>query len=80
MKTKQSCTTILQIAYRFNQPQENSLMQQEYSVIGAGIAPCNHLDSDTLLSIHALHCAKQGNRRIMIRTVDTDVVVGSQGL
>ena len=52
MKTKQSCTTtcILQIEYWFNQPQENSLMQQGYTHCcyqRPCIAPCNHYESDT---------------------------------
>lgn len=45
------------------------------SVIGTDIAPCNHEEADTRLILHALHCSKQGYRKILIRTVDTDVVV-----
>ena len=73
-------TTILQIAYRFNQPQvyctrDTDVVSTSDSEIGAGIAPCNHKEYNTRLTIHALLCAKQAHRRILIRTVDTDVVV-----
>ena len=45
------------------------------SEIETDIAPCNHEEADTRLILHALHCAKHGHRRILIRSVDTDVVV-----
>ena len=39
------------------------------------LAPCNHEEADTRIFIHANHAAKGGMRKIVIRTVDTDVVV-----
>ena len=42
---------------------------------GTDIAPCNHEEADTRLILHARHCAKSGHRRLLIRSVDTDVVV-----
>ena len=45
------------------------------SKIGADIAPCYHEEADTRLILHAIHCTKHGNRRILIRSVNTDVVV-----
>ena len=39
------------------------------------LAPCSHEEADTRIFLHAVHCANKGHRRIMIRTVDTDVLV-----
>ena len=39
------------------------------------MSPCNHEEADTRLLLHAADAAKQGYRKIMIQTVDTDVVV-----
>ena len=39
------------------------------------LAPCNHEEADTRLLLHAKDAAQQGINRIMIRTVDTDVVI-----
>lgn len=36
---------------------------------------CNHEEADTKLLLHAADAAKQGYKKIMIQTVDTDVVV-----
>lgn len=41
----------------------------------ADIQPCNHEEADTHILLHCLHAATCGNRRLCIRTVDTDVVV-----
>lgn len=40
-----------------------------------GIAPCNHEEADSRIFVHVKHAVARGYRRIMIRTVDTDVVV-----
>ena len=37
--------------------------------------PCSHEEADTRILLHVANCAKQGYKRIAIRTVDTDVVV-----
>ncbi|XP_064120679.1 uncharacterized protein LOC135225278 [Macrobrachium nipponense] len=37
--------------------------------------PSNHEEADTRLLLHAQHCAQQGHKTVLIRTVDTDVVV-----
>lgn len=39
------------------------------------ISPCNHEEADTRVLLHAHHAVVQGYSRIMIRTVDTDVIV-----
>lgn len=41
----------------------------------ADLAPCSHEEADTRMIIHCLAASKKGHERIMIRTVDTDVVV-----
>jgi len=39
------------------------------------ISPCTHEEADTRLILHAFDCARQGIDNIILRTVDTDVVV-----
>lgn len=40
-----------------------------------GLSPCSHEEADTRMLLHAAHAAKCGHTKILIRTVDTDVVV-----
>ena len=39
------------------------------------LSPCTHEEADTRLLLHAAECSRQGFNRVMIRTVDTDVMV-----
>ncbi len=39
------------------------------------ISPCNHEEADTRIMLHVKDAVQTGMRQIMIRTVDTDVVV-----
>lgn len=39
------------------------------------ISPCNHEESDTRMFLHSMHASQHGHSKILIRTVDTDVVV-----
>ena len=41
----------------------------------ASLAPCNHEEADSRMLLHASHAAQHGHHAILIRTVDTDVVV-----
>ena len=41
----------------------------------SSLSPCNHEEADTRLLLHAADAAKNGLKKIMLRTVDTDVVV-----
>ena len=41
----------------------------------AGLAPCNHEEADTRIFVHARHASLYGMKKILIRTVDTDVVI-----
>ena len=40
-----------------------------------GLAPCNHEEADTRIFVHAKHASVSGMKKILIRTVDTDVVI-----
>ena len=39
------------------------------------IDPCNHEEAYTRALLHAAHAARNGHRKVVLRTVDTDVVV-----
>ena len=39
------------------------------------LSPCNHEEADSRMLLHANHAALCGHLNILIRTVDTDVVV-----
>ncbi|KAG7160431.1 hypothetical protein Hamer_G001677 [Homarus americanus] len=41
----------------------------------ANLTPCNHEEADTRKMVHAADALECGHRRILIRTVDTDVVI-----
>jgi len=41
----------------------------------ARISPCSHEEADTRLLLRAFDAEKEGYRKVMLRTVDTDVVV-----
>ena len=40
-----------------------------------GLSPCSHKEADTRMLLHAAHASRQGHSKIMIRTVDSDIVV-----
>ena len=37
--------------------------------------PCSHEEAETRMMLHVFHAANSGYYKIMIRTVDTDVVI-----
>ena len=39
------------------------------------LAPCTHEEADSRMMLHVSHAARHGHNKIMIRTVDTDVVM-----
>ena len=41
----------------------------------SAIQPCNHEEADTRLLLHALHASNNGFQKLLIVTVDTDVVI-----
>ena len=40
-----------------------------------GLAPCNHEEADTRIIVHIADAVSRGYDQIIVRTVDTDVVV-----
>ena len=40
-----------------------------------GLVPCSHEEADTRLFLHVADAIKKGDRKLLVRTVDTDVVV-----
>ena len=42
---------------------------------GSNLSPCTHEEADTRLLLHAADCSRNGYSKVMIRTVDTDVLV-----
>ena len=41
----------------------------------SNISPCSQEEADTRMLLHALDCSKVGLKKVMIKTVDTDVLV-----
>ena len=41
---------------------------------------CNHEEADTRIVVHLQHALKQGAKTVLVRTVDTDVIVILAGL
>jgi len=41
----------------------------------SNLEPCNHEEADSRIFVHVLDAIKQGHSKIMICTVDTDVVI-----
>ena len=41
----------------------------------AGLVPCSQEEADTRLFLHVADAVKKGHKRLMVRTVDTEVVV-----
>ena len=39
------------------------------------LSPCSHEEADSRMMLHVAHAAQHGHQRIVVRTVDTDVVV-----
>ncbi|GFO12519.1 hypothetical protein PoB_003902400 [Plakobranchus ocellatus] len=53
---------------------QNVLCSRVHTDISS-LAPCTHEEADTRMLLHALDSANKEHRRIMLRTVDTDVLV-----
>ena len=49
-----------------------------YSLAAADVssmAPCSHEEADTRLFVHVADAVRKGSQKVMVHTVDTDVVV-----
>ena len=55
--------------------EKNVVTNKPESVDLSGIQPCSHEEADTRLLLHAQHARLSGYENILIRTVDTDVLV-----
>ncbi|KAK3083940.1 hypothetical protein FSP39_005667 [Pinctada imbricata] len=53
---------------------EEALSNKESHDI-SNLAPCSHEEADTRMMLHVADAARNGLKKVMIRTVDTDVVV-----
>ena len=53
---------------------DETVLQKEQECT-RNLTPCNHEEADTRIFVHLADCVQKGHSRIMIRTVDTDVVV-----
>ena len=54
---------------------QDTLVKSTSTGISSLISPCTHEEADTRLLLHASDCASNGHGKLMVRTVDTDVVV-----
>ena len=72
MLTKINCFAICPSAYSTTDETvvstQNDMNDVEY------LQPCSHEEADTRILLHVAHCARQGLRKVVIRTVGTDVV------
>ena len=66
----------------FNQEEKQLVTTDEESILSkpslhevALISPCTHEEADSRMLLHVSHAAQCGHHTILIRTVDTDVVV-----
>ena len=41
---------------------------------GSPVLGCNHEEADTRLVVHVLHALEHGNKTVLVRTVDTNVI------
>ena len=69
----QACDTGIKVIISTNDETivstQNNVRDVEY------LQPCSHEEADTRVLLHFAHCARQGLHKLVIRTVDTDVVV-----
>ena len=55
--------------------QHIALKSSAFSSDVSGLAPCNHEEADTRIFLHLGDAVKAGYNKVLIHTVDTDVVV-----
>ena len=53
----------------------DTLVLSSSDSVTTNISPCTHEEADTRLILHASYCARSGVDKMVLRTVDTDVVV-----
>ena len=62
------------------QEEKELYITSDQSVISIGVSSepmpiCTHEEADTRIIVHLFHSVRRGNKKILIRTVDTDVLV-----
>ncbi len=82
MKTKQSCSIFIVHIAKIEADEREVFVTDGQDVLCSSgqenlsqLSPCCHEEADTKIFVHCAHAASKGHNRIMIRTVDTDVVV-----
>ena len=53
----------------------SSVITNNKDIDCSSLQPCTHEEADTRIMVHLAHASRNGHKRIVIRTVDTDVVV-----
>ena len=53
----------------------NAILCSEHFKDISSLSPCTHEEADTRMVLHAYDSVKVGLTKVMMRTVDTDVVV-----
>jgi aspartate oxidase len=54
---------------------ETTVISSNVDYAASGLCPLLHKEADTRMTLHVADSACAGHHRVMIRTVDTDVVV-----
>ena len=68
-------TTSLQLHAVIISTLEEDIINSSAESDKEALSPCNHEEADSRIFVHAKHASLNGLNKIMIRTVDTDVVV-----
>jgi len=55
--------------------QDTSVVSSHECITQSALTPCDHEEADTRLFLHALHCVQSGHRKVLIRSVHTNIVV-----
>lgn len=69
--------------FNFSEDKEVNITSDESVVSSKGstdMQRCDHEEADTRIAVHVLHALTKGSDKVLIRTVDTDVVVIMIGL
>jgi len=53
----------------------NDVLRKPPLLDTSALAPCSHEEADSRIILHAAHAAHSGHKKILVCTVDTDVVV-----
>ena len=54
---------------------EDEVLGSSNSVVSSVVNPCSHEEADTMIFVHVNEIAQRGHSKVMVCTVDTDVVI-----